>query len=357
MDGQGRVQSPEILTPDQGMAKTDTLRQGQTQGETDADDGQGLEASPSHRQSEALDANGAAQASAKTSGCHTIDESLQRKRRKAGTACARCHRRKIKCSELPCRQCSLIDEICTPQPNACSQKRRASAQFSLINSGENDSYHAVEGTIPSGTSVECTWPMSPPAHIVFPEERSRVNNYKYNTFLPEANAEEATGQMTNASTFTSPYMSMGGFDGWPFQDAWDSMLLATVPDFTETLAAPDWGWDWPWAQRLALNDNGSVLQQPSPAPEPEVCSFSGEAEGSQSLDDTLTMFFRGEQPPVSEFLAMRGHPEEQQGPSFPTPLTELHPMSEFEWQAPTLEQPFGSTDEPLPTRLSPTPMQ
>jgi hypothetical protein len=71
MDGQGRVPSFEILTRDQGMAKSDTLHQGQTRGETDADDGQGLEASSSHRQLEALDANVCAQ-SAKASDSHTI---------------------------------------------------------------------------------------------------------------------------------------------------------------------------------------------------------------------------------------------------------------------------------------------
>jgi hypothetical protein len=54
------------------MAKSDALRQGQTRGETDADDGQGLEASPPHRRLEARDANGCAQASAKTSDGHTI---------------------------------------------------------------------------------------------------------------------------------------------------------------------------------------------------------------------------------------------------------------------------------------------
>jgi hypothetical protein len=72
MDRQGRVRSFEILTRDQGMAKIDTLRQGQTRGETDADDYQGLEASPSHRQLEALDANGCAQAPEKASDGHTL---------------------------------------------------------------------------------------------------------------------------------------------------------------------------------------------------------------------------------------------------------------------------------------------
>jgi hypothetical protein len=72
MDGQGRVPSFEILTRDQGMAKSDTLRQGQTRGETDTDDGQGLEASPSHRQLESPDAKGSAQAPAKASDGHTL---------------------------------------------------------------------------------------------------------------------------------------------------------------------------------------------------------------------------------------------------------------------------------------------
>lgn len=71
MDGQGRVPSFEILTCDKGMAKSDTLSQGQTRGETDANDGQGLEAIPPHRHLEALDANGCAQASAKTSDGRT----------------------------------------------------------------------------------------------------------------------------------------------------------------------------------------------------------------------------------------------------------------------------------------------
>ncbi|KAF4231528.1 hypothetical protein CNMCM8980_005232 [Aspergillus fumigatiaffinis] len=339
------------------MAKSDTPRQGQVRGETDADDGQGLEAPPSHGQLEALDAKGCAQASAKTSDGHTMDQSLQSKRRRAGTACSRCHRRKIKCSGLPCRQCSLIEEICTPRSNAGSQKWRAIAQFSLINGGENDSYHAVESTVLCGTSVECTLPMSPQAHIVFPEERSRVIDYEYNNILPEANAEEARGQRVNPSTFINPWMSVDELNWWPFQDAPDSMLSATVPCFTETLEAPDWGGDWPWAQRLAQNDNGSALHQASPAPEQEVCSFPSEPEGSQSLGDTCAMFFWDEQPPVSESLTMRGHPEEQQEPSFPTPLTGLYPMSEFEWQDPTLEQPSESTDVRLPTNLSPTPMQ
>jgi hypothetical protein len=124
------------------------------------------------------------------------------------------------------------------------------------------------------------------------------------------------------------------------------MPSAIVPDFMRTLAEPDWGWAWPRAQHLAQNDNGSALQPPSPALEPEGLLFRSEFAGSQSLDDTGAMFFCGDQSPVSGFLAMRGQytPGEQQESNFPSPLTGLYPMSEFEWQEPTLEQPFESTD-------------
>jgi hypothetical protein len=148
-------------------------------------------------------------------------------------------------------------------------------------------------------------------------------------------------------------MSGCGSNWWPFQDACDSVLLAS---FTEALEAPDWGWNRPWAQRLEQNGNDSVLQQPSPALEREACSFPSEPEGSQSLDDTCAMFFWGEQPPVSEFLAMHGQ-YTAEGQHIRPPPTWLYPMSGFEWQDPTLEQPFEGTDEPLPTKLSPTPMQ
>ncbi|GIJ92726.1 hypothetical protein Asppvi_002004 [Aspergillus pseudoviridinutans] len=351
MDEQGRVPSFEALTRDQGtVTKSNTLHQGRTQGETGADDGQGLETSPSHRL-EALGANTSAQESAKASDGHTMDQPLRRKRRRAGTACARCHRRKIKCSELPCRQCLSSQETCTPRPNAGSQKRKAIARPSLISGGENDLYRATEGTVLSGTSVEYTLPTSPPADITFAEERSGVIDY--NNILPGLHGEEARGQMGNASTFISPCMSVDKLSGWPFQDAWDPMRLDTVSDFTGTLAEPDWGWDWPRAQHPAQNDNGSALQQPSPAPEQEVCSFQSDPEGSQSLDDTCAMFFCGEQPSVFEFLAMRGQ-YTAEGQHLPPPPTRLYPMSGFEWQDPTLEQPFESTDVPLPTKLSPT---
>jgi hypothetical protein len=131
------------------------------------------------------------------------------------------------------------------------------------------------------------------------------------------------------------------------------MLLASS---SEALEAPDWGWNWPWAQRLAQNDNGRALQQPSPAPEQEVCSFPSELEGSQSLDDTCAMFFRAEQPPVSEFLSMRGQ-YTAEGQHFPPLPPWLYPMSGFEWQGPTPEQPFEGTDVPLPTKPSLTPIQ
>ncbi|KAH2362276.1 hypothetical protein KXV98_005629 [Aspergillus fumigatus] len=286
MDGQGRVPSFEILTRDKGMAKSDTLSQGQTRGETDADDGQGLEASPPHRHLEALDANGTS-----------------------------------RCVENGAGLAKLAQTVIAARLR--------------------------------GTSVECTLPESPPADIVFPKEPSGVIDYEHDNIVPEAIAEEARGQITNVSTFINPCTSGCESNGWPFQDAWDSMLLASS---TEALEAPEWGWDWPWAQSVAQNDNGSALQQPSPALEQEVCSFPSEPEGSQSLDDTYAMFFWGEQPPVSEFLAMHGE-YTAEGQHIPPPPTWLYPMSGFEWQDPTLEQPFEGTDEPLPTKLSPTPMQ
>lgn len=114
------------------------------------------------------------------------------------------------------------------------------------------------------------------------------------------------------------------------------MLLAS---FTEALEASDWGWDWPRAQRVARNDNDSALQQPSPALEQEVCSFPGGPEVSQTLDDTCVKFFWGEQPPVSEFLAMHGQ-YAAEGQHIPPPPTWLYPLSGFEWQDSTLEQSF-----------------
>jgi hypothetical protein len=197
--------------------------------------------------------------------------------------------------------------------------------------------------------------MSRPADIVFPEEWSRVIDYEYNIVPPKANAEEARGQMAKPSTFMNPCMPVGEFYGWPFQDARDSMSLATVCDFMGTLPEPDWGWGWPRAQHLAQNGN-SALQPPSPALEPEEFLFRSEPAGSQPLDNTATMFFWGEQPPVSEFLAMRGR-YTAEGQHFPPRPTWLYPVSGFEWQDPTLGQAFESTDVPLPTKLHPTPMQ
>jgi hypothetical protein len=139
-------------------------------------------------------------------------------------------------------------------------------------------------------------------------------------------------------------MSVGEFYGWPFQDARDSMSLATLSDFM--------GWDWPRVQHLVQNDN-SALQPPSRALEPEEFLFRSELAGSQPLDNTATMFFWGEQPPVSEFLAMCGR-YIAEGQHFPPRPTWLYPMSGFEWQDPTLEQPFESTDVPLLTKLPPT---
>jgi hypothetical protein len=158
---------------------------------------------------------------------------------------------------------------------------------------------------------------------------------------------EDPGQMANASTFISPCMSVDESSGWPSQDAWDSMPLAT---------ASDWVWDWSEAQHLTQNDNSSDIHPSGPAQETGGFLFESELKWPQS-ENNGAMFFWGEQPPISGPPAMRGlyTPEEQEEPSFSPTLTGLYFMSAFERQR--LEQPFEEPDLPVLSALSPTAKQ